>query len=59
MCGTGSGLCSFSALELRILNLWFLLPEYEFYIGTYIVELADGWNWLRFVFIIGLGTEDV
>ena len=23
------------------------------------MEIADGWNWLRIVFIFGLGIEDV
>ena len=28
-------------------------------VGTKVVEIAGGWNWLRIVFIVGLGTEDV
>jgi len=28
------------------------------HVGTKVVEIAVGWNWLRIVSIVGLGTED-
>jgi len=59
MGGPGSELCSLSPLTLGILNLCVLLSQYEFYVGTQVVEIADGWFLLRIVFIVGLGTEDV
>ena len=56
---TVSGFCSLSALALRMLNLWILLPDYAIYVGTDFVEIAEEWNWLRIVFIVGLDTEYV
>ena len=59
MDGTVSGLYPLSFWALKMLNHCVLLPEYEFYFVTYVVEVANGQNWLRIVFIVGLGTEDV
>jgi len=56
---TGSGLCLLSALALKMFNLCVPVPEYDFYVGSFVVEIADCWNWLRIVFTLGLDTEDV
>jgi hypothetical protein len=46
--GIGPGSCSLSALALRMLKLWVLLPKRQLYFGD-IGCGGDEWNWLRIV----------